>query len=99
VAFLPGQPGAELARRAVGARLEALIAPPALATAGHEELLAVAREVAELLLRVRVAYHGTNRYRDVEVRAAASGAVVGGPRRAVPGLESARDAKVGKRVY
>src|SRR6185437_4252299 len=97
--LLPRQAGTELARRAVGARLEALVAPATLAAAGHQQLLDVAGQIAEHLLGVGVAHHGADRHRHVKVRAAAAGAVVGAAGLAVAGLEGALDAEVGEGVY
>ena len=55
VRFSPGSPGSELARRAVGAGLEARIAPAALAALRDLEFHAGALQVAELLAGIGIA--------------------------------------------
>src|SRR5207237_386944 len=66
----------------------------ALAAARHQQLLALAREIAELLVRVGIPHHRAERHRHVEIRAAAARAVVGSARLAVGGPEGPLDAEI-----
>src|SRR5580700_3539278 len=58
----------------------------------------MARQVAELFLRLGIAHHRADRHRHVQVLAAAPGAVVGATGLAVAGTVSALDAEVRQRV-
>src|SRR5204863_9044773 len=66
----------------------------ALAAARDQKLLALAREIAELLVRVGIPHHRAERHRHVEIRAAAARAVVGPARLAVGGTEGPLDAEI-----
>ena len=96
--LLAGQPGPELARRAVGAGLELGVAPTALAAARHEQRIAGAHEVAQLLAGLRIPHHRADRHRHIEIVAAAAGAVVAAARLARLRLEIALDTEVRERV-
>ena len=95
---LARQARAELARRAVLAGLEALVAPAALAAARHQQFHAGLRQVAELLAGLAVAHDGARRHVDQCCPAAATGHVAAAARLAVLGAEGAHDAKVRQRV-
>src|SRR5688572_5194663 len=92
------QPRAELARSAVLARLEALVAPAALAATGHQQFHPGLRKVAEHLARLAVAHDGADGNGHERVGAAAAGHVAPAAGLAVFGLERADDAEVGQRV-
>src|SRR5207244_6849051 len=89
---------AEPPRGAVGARLEALVPPAALAAARDQQLLAVTGEVSELFVRVGVAHHGADRHRHVQVRTAAAAAVIGAAGLPVRRLEGPLDAEIRQRI-
>ena len=82
-ALLARQAGTELARRAVGAGLEAGVAPAALAAARHQQRVAFVHEVAELLAGLRVADHRADGDRQRRDRPRRARAVVAGARLAV----------------
>src|ERR1700685_4274897 len=83
-ALLTRQSRTELSRRAVGARLEAGVAPSTLAALRHFELLARAGQISERLIALGVAHHGARRHQYKEVLPAAPGAAIG--RTAIAGL-------------
>jgi len=72
--------------------------PSLLAAARDQQLLAVTREVAQLLVSVGVAHHGADRHRHVQIRSAAAAAVVGTTGLPMSRLEGPLDAEIRQRV-
>src|SRR5690606_11733544 len=85
-------------RRAVGARLETRVAETALAALRHLQCLAGILQVTQLLAGLFIGDGGAHRHVDVEVFAAASGAVVARPAFTVARAVGALDAEIRKGV-
>ena len=76
LALFARQSEARFARSAVGARLEARVAPPAFAALGDQQGLAFRRQVAQLLAGIHIGHHRADRHGDVDIVAAVTGAIV-----------------------
>src|SRR4051794_19112525 len=94
-----GAAAAELARRAIHARLEARVASAALPTLRDEQALSFVREVAERFAAIEVAHLGALRNLDHEILAGRAGHVLPGAASAALGSKSAPHAEVGERVH
>src|SRR5690606_15828192 len=98
VAGLAGLAGRGLARRAVGARLEAGVAQTVPAALGDQQALSRLDQVANHLLGVGVDHRGTHRHRQDQILALGAGALAGAALLAVGGDEAAGVAVVDQGV-
>src|SRR5688572_7961075 len=89
---------AELARRTILARLEALVSPAAFAAFRDQQFHAGLRQITEHLARLAIANDSARRNGDQCVLAAASRAVAAAARLTVFGAECTDDAEVGQGV-
>src|SRR6185436_18480462 len=98
LALLPRMPLGRLARRAVRAALEPLVAKTALAAESDQHACGGLREVAQLFLGVHVVERRAHRYYDFPVCAALAAAVAAAAGLAVARLEAALVPKVRERI-
>ena len=94
LALFARQPQAGLAGSAVGARLEARVAPPAFAALGHQQRLAFDGQVAQLLAGIDIGHHGADRNGNVDIVAPVTGAIVAAAALAILASIRAGNAKV-----
>jgi hypothetical protein len=98
MAMLAGLARGGLARRTVGAALEARIAAPSTPALGDQQRLTELGQVAEGLRRIDVADDRTLRHVDEKVCAGRAGPILTGAATTMLGTKSPPDAKVYERV-